>query len=289
MMHLRIAAPNKGRLATPAIELLKAIGLPLEESVLTDRKLLAKVGKGQTVLLARAADIPQYVAGGAADVGITGVDLLEESAAAVERLQPLGFGRCRLDVAVPQDSPITTLTQIPPGSVVATSFPAVVERHFAAAGLPVTVRTVSGATEVTTHIGVADLIVDLTASGTTLQQNQLREIGTILQSEAVLVGNPTFVAAHASEVAELTATIRSVLDARLRRYLMANVPRARLEAVREVLPGLDGPTVMDLMGRPDWVAIHAVAGEREVNGIVAALRSLGATGILVMPIERMVP
>jgi ATP phosphoribosyltransferase len=286
-MPLRIAIPNKGRLSEDALRLLQAIGLKVRGG--GSRTLVASAGGGRyQVLFARAQDIPEFVDIGASDLGITGLDLVAEYGRPVPRLLDLDFGRCRLIAAAPEASPIRSLDDLPPNARVATAFPRLAAEFFARRKKKVKVIPVSGAAEITPSIGVADLIVDLMESGSTLRQNHLALIDVVLDSWAVLIGNEGARRKRKTEVEEFVSAVRSVTEARARRYLMANVPRRSLAKVRALLPGISGPTVMNLLGRPGWVALHAVTGEDRINGLIPALRKLGAEGILVLPIERIV-
>jgi len=147
----------------------------------------------------------------------------------------------------------------------------------------------TGATELAPQIGIADLITDLTETGSTLKMNHLREIATVLKSEAVLIANKRSMKAERGEINEISSAISSVLGAKRKRYIMANVPQKALKDLPMVLPGISGPTVMNIIGRKDVVAVHAVVNEDSVNGIITVLKSIGATGILVLPIERLIP
>jgi ATP phosphoribosyltransferase len=287
MTMVRIAIPNKGRLNQSAIRLMNRIGFPVPES--TNRTLLAEFSKGRyQILLARAQDIPELVELGAADLGITGLDIVRETARKVETVMDLDFGRCRLVLAVPEESDIREPSQVRDGSTVATSFPRLTSEYFSGLGKKVDIAEVSGATEVAPSIGLADVVTDLTETGSTLKLNHLREVATILESRAVMISNPRSRAEKAARIEEVTSAVGSVMNASRKRYLMANVPKANLPTLDTLLPGVSGPTVMNIMGREDLVAIHAVANEDEVNAVIAMLKSIGAAGILVMPIERMV-
>ena len=287
MTTVRIALPNKGRLNQSAIKLMNRIGFPVPES--SNRTLLAEFGKGRyQILLARAQDIPEFVEMGAADLGITGLDLVMETARKVETLMNLDFGRCRLVVAVPDDSKIEGVEDVKDGCTIATCFPNLTRAYFSKLGTRVAIAEVSGATEVAPQVGLADVITDLTETGSTLKLNHLKEIGVILESRAVLIGNAKAISEKKERIEEVTSAIDSVMNASRKRYLMANVPRSVLAQLSTLLPGVSGPTVMNIMGREDMVAIHAVANEDEVNGVITMLKGVGATGILVIPIERMV-
>jgi len=284
---VRIALPNKGRLNQSAIRLMNKIGFPVPDS--SNRTLLAEFGKGRyQVLLARAQDIPAFVEMGAADLGITGLDIVMETARKVEMVLDLDFGRCRLVVAVPDDSVIKDLQGVKDGCTVATCFPNLTKTYFSKLGKNVEIAEVSGATEVAPQVGLADIITDLTETGSTLKFNHLKEIGVVLESRAVLIANGKSMLEKKERIEEVTGAVESVMNASKKRYLMANVPKASLPNLKTLLPGVAGPTVMNIIGREDVVAIHAVTNEDEINGVITMLKSVGATGILVIPIERMV-
>ncbi|MBT8335848.1 MAG: ATP phosphoribosyltransferase [Gemmatimonadetes bacterium] len=286
---LRIALPNKGRLAEKALDLFETAGLKAEFS--SQRALLAQLGPDFQAIFVRAADIPEFIADGAADVGVTGADLVAESGREVEELLDLGFGRCRLALAVPETSEIRHPADIPAGARIATSFPGITRSFFEAMGVEVEIAPVSGATEIAPHLGVADLIVDLVSTGSTLRVNRLREVVTILESTARVVVNPAALQdpERKQTIEELVTALESVLRARARRYLMANVPKARLEEVRAVLPGINGPTIVEVADDGAWVAAHAVVDANRVYQTIARLKALGAEGILVTRIERLMP
>jgi ATP phosphoribosyltransferase len=287
---LKIAVPNKGRLSEATLDLFRKAGLKVESS--PERKLYATaLDRTVQVLFVRAADIPEFVADGVAHLGVTGKDILDERRRPVTELLDLQYGHCRLVVAVPEASPIRDVKDVPEGARVATSFPATAQRFFADAGRKVRVVEVSGATEITPHVGVADLIVDLTSSGSTLAMNNLREVATLVSSTARLVGHPAALAAAAlrPRIDAIVAALDSVVKARGKRYLMANVPKAKLDEVRRILPGINGPTIMDILSHPELVAAHAVVDEGALLAVVERLKAVGATGILVLPIERLVP
>ncbi|MCL4867179.1 MAG: ATP phosphoribosyltransferase [Gemmatimonadales bacterium] len=287
---LKIALPNKGRLALETRELFEQAGL--EVRALSERALTASLGGEFQALFVRAQDIPEFVADGAADAGITGADLIAESGRPLAERLDLGFGRCRLVVAAREEGPITAPDAIPAGTRVATVFPNVTRRYFAARGCEVTVVPMSGAVEIAPHLDIADVIVDLTSTGSTLKTNGLREIATILDSSARLVTRPEGAngadAGLAGPLGELVTALESVLRARGQRYLMANVPRARLPEVKEVLPGINGPTVIDILNGGVFVAVHAVVSADSLYRTIAQLKRLGAEGILVSRIERLV-
>ncbi|QPV64765.1 ATP phosphoribosyltransferase [Halosimplex litoreum] len=281
---MRIAVPNKGRLHDPAIDLLDRAGLHVVDGA--DRKLYAQtVDPDVTVLYARAADIPEYVADGAADVGITGLDQAEEAdTGALVDLLDLEFGSCRLVLAAPEDGDIESVEDLD-GGTVATEFPNVTRDFFAERDIEVDIAEVSGATELTPHVDIADAIVDITSTGTTLRMNRLAEIADVLDSSVRLFAREDV--ADDEKVQQIRMALESVLSAEGKRYLMMNVPEGRLDDVKEVLPGMGGPTVMDIAGKED-VAVHAVVDERAVFETINALKEVGASDVLVTEIERLV-
>jgi ATP phosphoribosyltransferase len=280
---MRIAVPNKGRLHEPAIDLLDRAGLHVTDGA--DRKLYAQtVDPDVTVLYARASDIPEYVADGAADVGITGLDQAREAEVDLVDLLDLEFGACRLVLAAPEDGDIDAVGDLA-GGTVATEFPNVTRRFFDERGVEVDIVEVSGATELTPHVDIADAIVDITSTGTTLRVNRLAEVADVLDSSVRLLARGDV--ADDEKVQQVRMALASVLAAEDRRYLMMNVPEAALDDVREVLPGMSGPTVMDIAGSAE-VAVHAVVDEREVFETINALKAVGASDVLVTEIERLV-
>lgn len=283
---LKIALPNKGRLADDVRELFNDAGL--EVRVRGDRALTASLGGEFEAIFVRAQDIPEFVADGAADAGVTGWDLVRESCRELEQLMDLQFGRCRLVVAAKEESGIGSVEDVKAGMRVASAFPKLTESYFREQGREVTVVPVSGATEIAPHLGIADVIVDLTSTGSTLKMNGLREVGTVLESSARLIARKGHTPEAVAKLEELTQALGSVLAARGKRYLMANAPRRVLDEVRRVVPGLNGPTVMDIPGS-DSVAVHAVVPAKGIYRTIADLKRLGCEGILVTRIERLMP
>lgn len=286
---LRIALPNKGRLSQDARELFTDAGLEIRAA--GPRALTASLGGEFQALFVRAQDIPEFVADGAADAGVTGFDLIQESGRALDELADLEFGRCHLAVAAREDSGVRRIEDVTAGMRVATTFPRITRQFFAARGARVEVVPISGAAEIAPHIGIADVIVDLVSTGSTLRVNGLLEIATVLESTSRLISTPAVRGdpARARSLDELVAALGSVLAARGKRYVMANVPRARLDEVRRVVPGLNGPTVIDIMNGGEHVAVHSVVAAATIYRTIADLKALGAEGILVTRIERLMP
>jgi len=278
--RLRLALPNKGRLAEPSIDLLRSAGLEFE---LSDRRLSASVANADLELLfVRTEDVAEYVADGLVELGLTGADLVAEHGGDLRTVLPLGFGACSLVIAVPRDAGIGDVSGLA-GARIATSFPRVTAAYLASCGVDAQVVEVRGAVEVTPELGVADAVVDLVASGSTLRMNGLRPIATLLASEAVLIGRDASTAD--GRVSTLVDMLRSVLDARGREYMMMNAPADALDRIRALIPGLSGPTVMPLAD-PSQIAVHSVVERSQLWRLVPALKEAGARDILVVPIEK---
>jgi len=287
---LRIALPNKGRLSDDARDLFNQAGL--EVRVSGDRALSASLGGEFEAIFVRAQDVPEFVADGAADAGITGFDIASESERDLTSLLDLEFGRCRLVVAAREEADSQSVSDMPTGARVATVFPRMTRRFFENLQKPIQIVPMSGAAEIAPHLGIADFIVDITSTGSTLKTNGLREIGIVAESTARLFGcasHGTWPAAKQKALEELIGALDSVVRARGKRYLMANVPRAALSKVKEILPGLNGPTVVDILDGGIHVAVHAVVPTKSVYRTIAALKTLGAEGILLTRIERLMP
>ena len=284
--HIRLAIPNKGRISDPIIDLLEKGGLHLHSA--SSRKLIAPTcDPAVEVLFARPIDIPEYVANGAADLGITGRDMVHERGTSVTEILDLKMGGANLVLAVPEESGIRTAEELQ-GKRIATEFPHTTEEFFRKRGIEVSLFPVGGACEATPYLGVADAIVDLTSSGTTLKTNHLIVIEEILRSTTILIGNNEAMQQRRGKIDEITLALESVLSARGKCYLMMNVNRDSLTEVKEVLPGLGGPTVMDVASDESLVAVHAVVDEERVYQLITRLRNAGARDILVMPIDRLI-
>jgi ATP phosphoribosyltransferase len=227
------------------------------------------------VLLVRAADIPEYVQDGVVDCGITGLDLVRERGARVDELVRLGFGSCRLDAAVLDESPVQRPEDLA-GAIVATVYPRLVRELLPA---EVELVDVTGSVEIAPRLGLADAIVDLVSSGNTLRTNGLRSVGTLLESEAVLIGT------QGEPPSPFASMLRAVVEARRHRYLMLNAPEAQLEAISELVrPRV--PSILPL-AEPGMVAVHVLVPSADVWRLLPALEAVGASSILIVPVERM--
>jgi ATP phosphoribosyltransferase len=284
---VRIAIPNKGRIAAPIMELMEKSGLHLAESGEQRRLITKTLDPHVEILFARPVDIPEYVANGAADLGITGHDMVVERGSDVQELLDLQVGRAKLVLAVHEDSDVTEPRQLA-GCKVATEFPVMAREYFSKKKIKVDIVLVGGACEATPHLGIADAIVDLSSSGTTLKTNRLRVIDEVLVTSTYLIANRTSLETKKEKIAEIHLALESVIRARGQCYLMMNVKRSSLDTVRGLLPGLSGPTVMDVASSEGLVAVHAVVNEERVYSLINQLRRAGAKDILVMAIQRMV-
>ena len=283
--RLRLAVPNKGRLVEPTLALLHDEGLVFEEH---ERSLVARVQNYDLdILFVRTNDIVEFVGDGVADIGITGVDLLAETGAELPRIRDLGFGLCRLAAAVHTDAPYRTVEDLA-GTRIATAHPNTARRFFAERGIDVEIIPISGAVEVAPRLGLAEAIVDLVSTGSTLVMNGLRPIGDVLASQAILIANPTAHRERAADLGAIDTMLSAVIAARDKKYLMMNAPAAKLAELEELLPGLESPSVIPL-AHAGMIAIHSVVDADAVWSLLPRLKAAGASGILVLPIEKIVP
>ena len=286
-MQIRIAVPSKGRISEPAVKLLAKAGIGIKDTA--NRKLFSETyDEDISVMFTRAADIPEFVADGAADVGMTGLDLIEENSADVEILEDLDFGSAKLVLAVPEESEIESTADISDGSVVATEFPNLTSKYLKSKGINAKIIELSGSTEIAPFIGVADIITDLTSTGTTLKMNHLKIIDTILESSIKLIANKKSFKVNNEKIEAIRTGIKGVLDAEGKKLVMMNVEEKYLEDVKKAMPGLTGPTVSSVLSSKDVVAVHAVVNEKDVFNLVNRLKKIGARDILVVPIERII-
>lgn len=283
-MTYRLAVPNKGRLQQPTANLLKQAGLGYEK---TDRALAVPVrNMDLEVLFVRTDDVCEFVADGVADLGITGIDLLTESGTDLEIIAALGYGHCRLTAAVPKASPVSSVEDLA-GARIATSHPVTTEAFFADKSISVTTVPLSGSVEVAPKLDIADAIVDLVSSGSTLLVNGLRRVADVIESEAVLVGRPGTLGRTNGTIAQVVLMIQSVVAARRKRYVLMNAPMAAVPEIEAIIPGIEAPTVIPL-AHDGMVAVHSVVDADELWRVLPGLREAGASGILVLPIDQLI-
>ena len=273
-MKLKIAVPSKGRISDPSISILEKAGLGLKDNA--NRKLIsATFNKDIDVMFARASDIPKFVEDEIVDMGITGVDLINESEANVKELVDLSFGQTKLVLASPEDSNINSIDDLTSDMVVATEFPTLTKKYLEEHGLTSKIITLSGSTEIAPLIGIADLITDLTSTGTTLKMNHLKIVDVILESKKELVE-------------AVSTSIKGVIEAERKKLVMMNVKKENLDKVKKVMPAMTGPTISEVLSKEETVAVQAVIDEDVVFELVNDLRNAGAKDILVVPIERII-
>ena len=282
--RLTLAVPAKGRMAEPALRLCADAGLSFE---VTERSLVVPCANAPVdLLLVRPSDIPEYAQDGVVDLGITGANLVAEAGADVVTLAELGFAHCTLDAAVPVDAAQTDIQELG-GLRVATAYPVSTRRLLDERGVQCELVPVSGSVEAAPRLGLAEAIVDLVSTGSTMSANGLRRIGTLLTSQAVLVGGRAAIEARRDLVERLELMLSGVVAARRRRYVMMHAHVDDLPAIRAVLPGMGAPSVLQLADEGE-IAIHAAVDADEVWSLLPVLRQAGATSILVLPIERLV-
>ena len=269
------------------IELLAKAGIDLGEDV--GRRLYIRArNQDIEVLFLRAQDIPEFVATGAIDIGITGQDQVAEAGAQLEQVLELRFGYCHMAVAVPEASGVKDASEIKDGSKIATSYPNIARRYFESLGKDVSIIVVTGAAEIMPYLGISDYIVDLVSTGSTLKMNRMIEAGRILDSQAAVFTSKQSMERYGEQIEEIVSSIQSVIDAENKRYIMADVPRDRLADVERIIPGIGGPTVLDIAGNSGFMAVHAVIDSDQTFHVIAELKKIGAKGILTTPIERLV-
>ena len=287
MMKIKIAIPSKGRISEPSINILEKAGLGLIDK--NNRKLISKTfNENIEVMFARASDIPKFVNNGVADMGITGVDLINESEAEVAELLDLRFGQTKLVLAAPEESDIKSADDITEDMIVATEFPVLTRKYLNEKGLDLKIIKLSGSTEAAPFIGIADLITDLTSTGTTLKMNHLKIIDNILDSTIKLIANKESLETRSELIEAVSTSIKGVLDADRKKLIMMNVKDDDLNNVKKVMPSMGGLTISEVLSDEKTVAVQAVIDEKEVFELVNDLRNGGAKDILVVPIERII-
>lgn len=285
--QLRIAIPNKGRLSEKIYDLLSSAGLNFPSKSERTLQVTTRDGK-YSLIFVRTQDIPKFVEDNVADVGFTGFDIVTETKADVEKIMDLDFGQCDMIVAVKEEDSYNTCEELPTEIKVATSFPNIAKDYFDSIGKKAKIIEVSGATEITPRLGLSNVVVDITSSGSTLKANKLKIIGKILSSSAVIIARKGLSDVQKECTESLLRALKSVIDAREKKYLMAHVPKAALEEIKSFLPGLSSPTVMTLMDDDEHVVIHVVVDEDKVYDSIQHLKSLGGQGILIMTVDQMV-
>ncbi|MBV9987837.1 MAG: ATP phosphoribosyltransferase [Chitinophagaceae bacterium] len=281
---LKLAIQKSGRLHEDSIRLLKECGIDISNGV---NKLKAEASNFPIeVYFLRDDDIPQYVEDAVADIGFVGENVVYEKNKKVNVVEKLGFGKCRLSMAVRRNESYQDASFLS-GKRIATSYPVIVEKFLKENGVSAEIHEISGSVEIAPGIGLADAICDLVSSGSTLFMNGLKEAETILQSQAVLVKNENLDAARQQLLQRLLFRIQSVKKAKNNKYILLNAPNDKLKEIISLLPGMKSPTVLPL-AEPGWSSVHSVLNENDFWEIIEQLKAAGAQGILVVPIEKMI-
>ncbi|GAA4319204.1 ATP phosphoribosyltransferase [Mucilaginibacter gynuensis] len=282
MKTLKIAIQKSGRLNEKSVELLKNCGLNFENY---KSSLISPVSNFPLeILFLRDDDIPEYVQDGIADLGIVGENVIEETEVEVSYLQRLGFGKCSLKIAIPNNSDIQSLAGLN-GKAIATTYPVILKKFLDSKKIDSDIRTISGSVEISPGLGLSDAICDLVSTGGTLKSNGLKAFADVMSSEAVLIGRKG--SENDDLIKELIQRIQSVLRAKETKYVVLNAPKANLDEVLALLPGVKSPSVVPL-AEADWVAVHTVIPERDFWDRISQLKQAGAQGIVVMPIEKII-
>ena len=280
---LKIAIQKSGRLYDDSISLLKECGIDLRN--VKDKLKTESDNFPLEVFFLRDDDIPQYVEDGVADIGIVGLNVLHEKCKEAEIIEELGFGKCRLALAINRsDEYVANYLQ---GKRIATSYPVLLQKYLDANKITAEIHEISGSVEIAPGIGLAEVICDLVSSGSTLFMNGLKEVETVLESQAVLVRNKELNEEQLKRVDKLLFRIRSVKKAKRNKYILLNAPNDQLSKIFELLPGMKSPTVLPL-AEEGWSSVHSVLSEDEFWEKIEQLKAAGAQGILVVPIEKMI-
>ncbi|SEQ85338.1 ATP phosphoribosyltransferase [Neolewinella agarilytica] len=281
---LRIAVQKKGRLLDESIQLLKECGIKIDNG--RDQLKAAARNFPIEVLYLRNSDIPQYIQDGVADIGIIGENTIIEKKKEVEIVQKLGFSKCRLSLATPKDIPYGSVQDLD-GKRIATSYPVSLQLFLDANNIKADIHEISGSVEIAPNIGLADAICDLVSTGSTLFKNGLEEQDIVLKSEAVIAASPKIDQERRDILDRLLFRVKSVLAARNKKYLLMNVPTAKVDDIIGILPGMRSPTVLPL-AEEGWSSVHTVIDEGRFWDIIDELRTSGAEGILIVPIDKMI-
>ncbi|MDP5093574.1 MAG: ATP phosphoribosyltransferase [Polaribacter sp.] len=284
MSNLRIAIQKAGRLHEESMELLKDIGISIDNG--KDQLKAAARDFPVEVFYLRNGDIPQYLRDGVVDAAIIGENILIEKGVDLPFVERLGFSKCKVSIAVPKESDASSLKDLA-GKEIATSYPETVKRFLDAQGITAKLHIINGSVEIAPNIGLADGICDIVSSGSTLFKNGLKEIEVLLKSEAVLAVSPKMDDERKAILAKIQFRIQSVLKGRNSKYILLNAPNDKLDEIIKVLPGMRSPTVLPLAEK-GWSSVHTVISKNQFWEIIDELKSKGAEGILVCPIEKMV-
>ena len=284
MNNLKIAIQKSGRLHDDSMKLLKECGIDVDNG--RDQLKVSAKNFPVELLFLRNSDIPEYLADGVADCAILGQNVVLESQVDLIEKLALGFAKCRLSIASPKNESWKGVSSLS-GKKIATSYPNTVKRYLSEKGVSAELHTISGSVEIAPNIGLADSIADLVSSGSTLLKNGLEEREEILRSEAALFASKNLSEAKEAILTQLAFRIKSVLLAKNNKYVLLNAPNKSIDAINAILPGVKSPTVMPLL-EPGWSSVHSVINENDFWEVIDQLKNVGAEGILVIPIEKMI-
>ena len=284
IIMIRIALQSKGRLNEESIALLADAGIRIEES---RRKLLSRSEDYPLeVLYLRDDDIPQAVATGVADLGIVGLNEVLEKGFDVSRAHDLGFGRCRISLAIPKNEEYKG-AEFFAGRTIATSYPKILKEFFNKKGIDAKIEEIAGSVEIAPAVGMADAIFDIVSSGGTLVSNGLREVEVVVKSEAVLIATPGLPAEKQKLLDELIFRFEAIERSRGKKYILLNIPTDKIPQASAIIPGVKSPTILPL-AQPGWSSMHAVVDQKELWGLIGQLKGIGAEDILVLALEKMI-
>lgn len=284
MSKLKIAVQKSGRLSEKSLELLKSCGIQLQNG---GRTLKATASNFPIeVLFLRDDDIPQYVEQGIADIGILGQNEVWEKQKDVDEVKLLGFARCKLSIALPREKPYNGISSLQ-GKRIATSYPTILSNYIKEKGVTATIEEIGGSVEIAPGIGLADAIMDIVSTGSTLIMNGLQEVEVIAKSEAVLIANRTISSEKQTLLDQLLFRIDAVQQSKENKYILLNAPNDQIEQITEILPGMKSPTILPL-AQEGWSSLHSVIREDDFWNSIDRLKNAGAEGILVVPIEKLI-
>lgn len=281
---LKIAVQKKGRLYDGSMALLKECGIDVSNG--NNQLRVQAANFPLEVFFLRDDDIPEYVQDAVADIGFVGENVIAEKNKQVTSVEKLGFGKCRLSLAIPKSGTIRSLTDLN-GKKIATSYPLILSGYLKEINIQATIQEISGSVEIAPRIGLADAICDLVSSGSTLFSNELKELETVLKSEAILISNQNLSAEKQNLLDKLLFRIRAVKKAKNNKYVLLNAPNDKLDAIVKLLPGMKSPTILPL-AESGWSSVHSVISESDFWNVIENLKANGAQGILIVPIEKMI-
>jgi ATP phosphoribosyltransferase len=281
---IKIAVQKKGRLYDGSMALLKECGIDVSNG--NNQLRVQAANFPLEVFFLRDDDIPEYVQDAVADIGFVGENVVAEKNKEVNTIENLGFGKCRLSIAIPKTGQIKSLADLT-GKKIATSYPVILSSYLNEKNIKATIQEISGSVEIAPRIGLADAICDLVSSGSTLFSNELAELETVLKSEAVLISNKNLSAEKQNLLDKLLFRIRAVKKAKNNKYVLLNAPNDKLDAICKLLPGMRSPTILPL-AESGWSSVHSVISENDFWNVIENLKENGAQGILIIPIEKMI-